>query len=40
MPPGKPLSDDERRLFAEWIDLGAQWDNIPGPDPYETLEGR
>ena len=33
-PPDEPLSDQEKRLFALWIDLGAQWDNIPGPDPY------
>ncbi len=32
MPPGKPLSDEEKRLFVEWVDLGAQWDNIPGED--------
>jgi len=23
---GTPLSDDERRLFVEWIDFGAAWD--------------
>ncbi len=33
-PPDEPLTDEEKRLFALWIDLGAQWDNIPGPDPY------
>ncbi|MCR4414320.1 MAG: hypothetical protein NUV77_18025 [Thermoguttaceae bacterium] len=29
--PGKlePLSDEERRRFVEWIDLGAPWDSIP-----------
>jgi len=27
MPPEGPLSDSERRLFIEWIDLGAQWNN-------------
>ena len=26
------LTIDERFLFVEWIDLGAQWDNIQGPD--------
>jgi hypothetical protein len=28
-----PLTNDERRTFVEWIDLGAAWDGIPGPDP-------
>jgi len=32
MPPGEPLSEAEKRLFVEWIDLGAQWDNIPRED--------
>jgi cytochrome c2 len=32
MPPKKPLSDAEKKLFVEWVDLGAQWDNIPGED--------
>jgi cytochrome c553 len=32
MPPGRPLSDAEKMLFVEWVDLGAQWDNIPGED--------
>lgn len=32
MPPGKPLTDAEKKLFVEWVDLGAQWDNIPGED--------
>ena len=26
------LSEDERLTFVEWIDLGALWDGIPGPD--------
>jgi hypothetical protein len=25
------LSDDERRIFVEWVDLGAQWDMEPPP---------
>jgi len=33
MPPGKPLPEAEKRLFVEWVDLGAQWDNILGEDP-------
>jgi hypothetical protein len=33
MPPRDTLSDAEKMLFVEWIDLGAQWDNIPGEDP-------
>ena len=32
MPPGRSLSDAEKMLFVEWVDLGAQWDNIPGED--------
>ncbi len=32
------LSDDERRIFVEWIDLGAQWD-LPAERPGETEEG-
>jgi hypothetical protein len=27
-----PLSDDEKRTFVEWIDMGAMWDGIPGAD--------
>src|SRR3990172_3064312 len=30
----KFLTQDERYLFVEWIDIGAQWDNIQGPDLY------
>lgn len=29
MPPDVPLSEAERRIFVEWIDLGARWDNLP-----------
>jgi len=32
MPPAEPLSDAEKTLFVEWVDLGAQWDNIPAED--------
>ena len=34
MPPAgsEPLSEDERRTLVEWIDLGALWDGVPGPD--------
>ncbi len=34
MPPGESqaLTEDERRTFVEWIDMGALWDGIPGPD--------
>ncbi len=31
------LSDDERRIFVEWIDLGAQWDQ---PEESPTGEER
>lgn len=34
MAHDKFLTDTEKRIFVEWIDLGAQWDNIPGPDDY------
>ncbi|MCF6150685.1 MAG: hypothetical protein E3K37_18815 [Candidatus Kuenenia sp.] len=30
----KFLTQAERFAIVEWIDLGAQWDNIPGPDFY------
>ncbi|MHC4330027.1 MAG: HzsA-related protein, partial [Planctomycetota bacterium] len=33
MPPRGALSDVEKMLFVEWVDLGAQWDNIPSEDP-------
>jgi hypothetical protein len=30
-PPGAdPLTDDEKRAFVEWIDLGAPWDGTAG----------
>ncbi|MCK4858152.1 MAG: hypothetical protein KAT58_09305, partial [candidate division Zixibacteria bacterium] len=34
MPPvgNDALTNDEKRTFAEWIDMGALWDGIPGPD--------
>jgi hypothetical protein len=34
MPPAtaEALTEDERRTFVEWIDLGGLWDGIPGPD--------
>jgi len=34
MPPKdkQQLTDAEKNLFVEWVDLGAQWDNIPGED--------
>lgn len=28
MPPDKALPDAERKTFVEWIDIGAQWDNL------------
>ena len=33
----KILTNEERLLFVEWVDLGAQWDNIQGPDPYPGI---
>ncbi|MFC1792738.1 hypothetical protein ACFL3Q_04045, partial [Planctomycetota bacterium] len=34
MPPvgTKALTKDEKRTFTEWIDMGALWDGITGPD--------
>ncbi|MHC4459832.1 MAG: HzsA-related protein [Planctomycetota bacterium] len=34
MPPdgSHALTEDEKRTFVEWIDMGALWDGIPGPD--------
>jgi hypothetical protein len=34
MPPdeSQALTEDEKRTFVEWIDMGALWDGIPGPD--------
>ncbi len=38
MPPRgcAPLTEDEKLTFIEWIDLGALWDGIPGPDPFSS----
>ena len=34
MPPGAPaLTQQERRVFVEWIDLGALWDSLPATQP-------
>jgi len=30
--PGGALTDLDRRVFVEWIDLGALWNGIPNPD--------
>jgi len=34
MPPKdkQALTEDEKRIFIEWIDMGALWDGIPGLD--------
>ncbi len=32
LPDAKPLTDDEKLTFVEWIDLGAHWDGIPGAE--------
>ncbi len=34
MPMDEALTDLERQTFVEWVDLGAQWDNIPAPDAF------
>ena len=33
------MTDDEKVTFVEWIDLGAHWDGIPGPDEYAAQTG-
>ena len=30
--PAEGLTKDERRTFVEWVDMGALWDGIQGPD--------
>ena len=38
--PNRPGREPEERfLFVEWIDIGAQWDNIPGPDSLPGYKG-
>ena len=32
MPPKYPLSDEEKLLFIEWIDLGARWNVLHAED--------
>jgi len=34
MPPpeAEPLTEDEKRTIVEWVDVGAPWDGVPGPD--------
>lgn len=44
MPPTQSavLTEDEKRTFVEWIDMGTLWDGIPGPDGlpgYDTSSG-
>ena len=36
MPPRDrpPLTEEQKAAFVEWIDLGALWDGIPGPDSW------
>jgi hypothetical protein len=42
--PAKPIADGdwpgltnlEWRILVEWVDLGALWDGIPGPDPLSS----
>jgi hypothetical protein len=35
-PPDQPLTPEEKARFALWVDLGAQWDNLPGMDDLPT----
>lgn len=37
-PPGAPLSEEEIAKFVLWVDLGAQWDNLPGPDEFLSYD--
>ena len=39
-PPEGSLTAEEKQKFIVWIDLGAQWDNIPGDDPYPTYNAQ
>jgi hypothetical protein len=41
IPAGKapPLTNLETRAFVEWVDLGAMWDGIPGPDELSSAQG-
>jgi hypothetical protein len=41
MPPdGAPaLTEDEKRTFVEWVDMGALWDGIPGIAPQQEEQG-
>ncbi len=39
-PEAQPLSDDEKMTFVEWIDLGAHFDGIPGPEGLTGDAGR
>jgi hypothetical protein len=34
MPPSGDLTDSELSTIIKWMDIGAQWDNLPGPDDY------
>jgi len=40
MPPEQEtaLTEDQKRTFVEWIDMGALWDGIAGPDNLRGLE--
>lgn len=42
MPPtgSSVLTEDEKRTFIEWIDMGALWDGIPGPENMPAYEAR
>lgn len=42
MPPtgSSVLTEDEKRTFIEWIDMGALWDGIPGPENPPAYEAR
>ncbi len=39
-PPDAPLTDEEKALFSLWVDLGAQWDNLPGLDDLPNYDAQ
>lgn len=43
MPPNRPLTGPELKLMVEWVDIGAQWDNITGEDDlpgYDSVQSK
>jgi len=42
IPPGRlpALTEDEKRTLVEWIDMGALWEGIAGPDDLSAQDNR